>query len=529
MFGGRTANLAHNSLPSLLSPHGWRSLPLLAVLLATVFLAARINKGIYVGDEGVACMSAWRIAQGQTPVADFFELETPLAAYTLAGVFGVLGPSVLASRLLGFVYGVLLIALMWWLSGLFLRRPGPRAFALALLIPFGVGAWPLPSHHWAADLCLMGALGLLARGMDDSSPAWPLLGGACTAAGALCLQDQGGYAVILIGLFVLPSLPKGIRSRFSLAWLAGLSAVALAMLGTLLHGGATISGMIRDWVVFPATQYGGGQGSMWEAAGGWREVLHGLSAGQFKAAPLYLPLTLLTYGILFLLPLGAVAAGVACIRGRWFGLPKSLLLAAVGLAFLGCALHRWALMNLTWASPALGLLVAVALDRLWDHRLPQVRAVARWGTGACLTVLMAFGGVGVFRQSLAESFDIESPSGVLHTFNPSQARALQAFVDAIGVQVPAGAPAFSWGYIPMVSFMTGHPNPTRYDTFVTSPPYNSPGQARDWMRTLEEKQVGWGFSHALPISKNDPVAPFLATHFRVVWTNGDYTLWQRNP
>ena len=529
MFGGRTAKFPRNVISSLLPLHGWSWLPLLAVLLAAAFLAARINKGVFIGDEGVACMSAWRISQGQTPVANFFELETPLAAYALSGAFKLIGPSVMASRLVGLVYGALLIAVMWWLSGMFLRRPGPRALTLALLIPFGVGAWPLPSHHWAADLCLLGALGLLARGIDDFSPAWPLLGGVCSGAGALCLQDQGGYAILLIGVLVLPSLPRERRFRFAGAWLAGLSAVGLAMLGTLLHGGATVSGMIRDWVVFPATQYSGGQGSMWEAAGGWREVFLGLSVGQFKAAPLYLPLTLLAYGILFLLPLGAVAAGVACVRGRWFGLPKSLLLAAIGLAFLGCAFHRWALMNLTWASPALGLLVAAALDRLWDHGSPAARAVARWSTGACLAVLMAFGVVGVLRQSMANTYDIESPSGVLRTFDPVQARALQEFVDVIGARIPAEAPAFSWGYIPMVSFMTGHPNPTRYDTFVTSPPYNGPDQIQDWVRTIEGARIEWGFSHAFPVAQGDPVAPFVRSHFRAVWTNGDYTLWQRNP
>ena len=34
----------------------YESLPLLVCLLAVAFLSVRINKGIYLGDEGVACM-----------------------------------------------------------------------------------------------------------------------------------------------------------------------------------------------------------------------------------------------------------------------------------------------------------------------------------------------------------------------------------------------------------------------------------------------------------------------------------------
>lgn len=518
---------AKRNAPSRPSRGVWPILPLLALLAAVAFLAIRINKGLYLGDEGVSCMSAWRIAQGQTPVADFFEIETPLSRYALAGAFKVLGPTVLASRLMGLVYGILLLALTWWVSGIFLRHPGPRALVLALMIPFGVGAWPFASHHWAVDLCLLAALGALARGCDDPRAVWPALGGACAAAGALCLQDQGGYAILLVSAAVLPALPVSRRLRFAAAWMGGISVVGLSMLAVLMLGGATVPGMIRDWVLFPSTRYSGLQGSMWEAAGGWSEIFFDLSAAKFQASPLYLPLTLLAYAILFLLPFAALPAGVLCVRFRWFGLPKSLLLAMVSLAFLGAAAHRWAIMNLVWAAPVPAILAAAWLDQRWDAPNGFARFAARTTAGGCLAVFLAFGAAGAVRQTRSTSYPIAGQAGVVHTFDPVQARALQDFVDAIRTTVPEGAPAFSWGYIPLVNFLTGHPNPTRWNIFITSPPYNSPGQVEEWMRTLRETPVKWGFSHAFPRDRDDAVAPFVSAHYRPVWSNGAYTLWQR--
>lgn len=85
------------------------------------------------------------------------------------------------------------------------------------------------------------------------------------------------------------------------------------------------------------------------------------------------------------------------------------------------------------------------------------------------------------------------------------------------------------GYIPMVNFLTDHANPTRYNIFLTSPPVNSPDQIQDGMRTLQETRVALGLNRAVPVAQDDPIAPFVRDHFRVVWTKGAYTLRRRVP
>ena len=225
---GAASTIASTESPGQgLRRRAYEGLPLLVCLLAVAFLSVRINKGIYLGDEGVTCMAGWRIAQGQTPVADFFQLETPLPAYVLGLAFKVLGPTVATDRLLGLLYGLLLIALVYANAKVFLLSPITRAAALAFLIPFGVGAWPFPSHHWAVDLWLLLALWFLTR----EAPSWKLagaaLGGGAAAMGALCLQDQGGYALLAVALLVPLALPPGWRLSFLGAWAGGAAAVPL--------------------------------------------------------------------------------------------------------------------------------------------------------------------------------------------------------------------------------------------------------------------------------------------------------------
>jgi hypothetical protein len=511
-----------------LRARAYESLPLVVCLLAVAFLSVRVNKGIYLGDEGVACMAGWRVAQGETPVADFFQLETPLPAYTLGLALKALGATVGTDRLVGFLYGLLLIALAHALAKVFLQSPLARAAALAFLIPFGVGAWPFASHHWAADLWLMLALWLLAR----EAPRWklpgPVFGGAAVAAGALCLQDQGGYALLAVAVFVPLALPPGRRLAFLGAWLGGAAAVSAAAMLLLLRE-VSLRQLVQEWVLFPLNRYGGLQGSMLTQGGGWKEVFGGLTWSQFLTAPLYVSGALLSYGLLFALPGAALVGGGLCVGRGWLPGPRRAALCAVALAFAGGAAHRWSIMNLVWAAPVLAILAAVPTDQWLNSPRSILRLGSRWTAGATLFVLCAFGVAGIVRQSSVQAFAIRAPRGTLHTFDARQAAALQPFLNVIRERVPEGAPAFMWGYIPLVNFLTGHPNPTRYNILLTSPPYNTPAQVREWMGALDGKKVPWGFSHAFPVGAQDPVAPYLAFHYDAVWTNGAYTLWRRKP
>ena len=504
------------------------ALPLLVSLLAVAFLSVRISRGIYLGDEGVACVESWRVAQGQVPVADFFDIIPPGSFYMLGGIFRLIGPTILASRLLGLVYGLLLVALVYALTARFARRPVARALALSFLIPFGVGAWPFPSHHWAVDLCQLAALWLLLKGTDSPSAWWPALGGLAAGAGAWCMQDQGGYAVLALSLFAVPVVGRGRRLRFGAAWFGGLAAAAVFPLALLLRS-VSIGTLWRDWVVFPATRYQDLQAGGGALAGGWRAVLSDITVARLTVAPVYVALTVACYGLLFLLPWAALGAMAAAFWRRWLAAPRAALLSAMTLAFLGGAAHRWTIMNLVWAAPVCALWMGVAADRLWDAPRAGLRRAARVTAISALCLLCAFGVIGLFQQGLTQTIPVRGLAGTLSTYDAREAASLQAFLDAIGEEVPERAPAFTMGYIPMVGFMTAHPNPTPYAIFITQPPYNTPEQEERWVRAVEDHQVEWGFSRSVVPLAPGPASDYLLSHYSPAWRSPAFTLWRRRP
>lgn len=142
------------------------ALPLLVFALGIVFVIYHLNLKPVAGDEGVLAMDAWRITQGQVPQRDFFEIIPPMAAYVQAGVFYILGPSVFSLRLLGALYGVVLLGLVWLCGRRYLKKLLFLSLPLALLIPFGVGVWPFASHHWLADIFLLASLLVLDRAFN---------------------------------------------------------------------------------------------------------------------------------------------------------------------------------------------------------------------------------------------------------------------------------------------------------------------------------------------------------------------------
>jgi hypothetical protein len=96
------------------------------------------------------------------------------------------------------------------------------------------------------------------------------------------------------------------------------------------------------------------------------------------------------------------------------------------------------------------------------------------------------------------------------------------------MRVPADAPAFCKGFIPLVSFLSGRPNPTPY-TFLLTPGYNTDSQAREWMASLDARNIQWGFSERFTPRKGDLVDDYLLRVYRPVWNNEEYVLWQRIP
>ena len=153
--------------------HAWRGriavAGFLAVAIFTVAFAVRLSDfNVDLRDEGVAAMDAWRIAEGQHPYADFYEIIPPASFYPTALFIRLMGPTVWAVRLPALLLALLLMLaadrmLAAWGAGLWVRVAG-----LAFLGPWGVSFWPMPSHHWYAIFFQVAATAAVARGLDST-------------------------------------------------------------------------------------------------------------------------------------------------------------------------------------------------------------------------------------------------------------------------------------------------------------------------------------------------------------------------
>src|SRR5258706_327710 len=104
----------------------------------------RHRDGINLYDEGFLACSAIRVLGGELPLRDFESLQPPLAFYSVAALFAVAGPSLVALRAFGLALRFAAQharatpsrLLRLWLTG-------AAAVAVPLLALFGVlGAWP---------------------------------------------------------------------------------------------------------------------------------------------------------------------------------------------------------------------------------------------------------------------------------------------------------------------------------------------------------------------------------------------------
>ena len=502
-----------------------RFLPLLALLMAILMLSTHIRLRVMLGDEGVACVNAWRLAMGQVPGRDFFEIIPPFSFYVLSLMFRVMGPTIVASRILAFAYGCLIPSLLLLLGRRLFDSPLARALPAALMIPFGVCSWPIPSHHWLADLLQIAALLAWLKALDARPALWSALAGVLSALSVMTLQDQGLYWIAAVSLLALPAAPREARRPLAIGWLSGIGAV-LAVTALVLLPSASLVSLFQDWFLLPLTHYGRSQGRFADNAGGWLDVLQNLRGGALAQSPVLTSMALLTYALVFALPITAALSAALLWRER-LRRPVLAVLAAGCLAFLGGALHRWAIMNLIWAAAVPSLLVAALADLWLKSASAWKRRCAIALTCPALCLFLLFGALRSYQVTRGPLFQVESPAGNLTTTSVAEARSLQGFLDAIESQVPPRAPAFIHGFVPLVGFLSGHPDPTRFTVLLTATGYNSRDQGLEWMRELDSANIQWGFGPRWTPVAGDPADMYLAEKFEPAWENGSFVLWRR--
>jgi hypothetical protein len=492
----------------------------LALSILLLFVAFDLKPEL--GDEGILAMDGWRISRGEVPQRDFFQLIPPLAAYVQAFCFKILAPSVFSIRILGLLYGILLLALSFLLYKKFIKSQLILALSLSIIVIDGVSSWEFGSHHWLCDILQVAGMILLLEAFKYRRIWLASLSGILLGFAVFALQDQGGYGVIALSLSCF-FIPRDERRFFMIpAILAAGTFLLLSMPLALLAGPLQL---FRDWVSFPLFYYKDSSGNRSSFSFVLEQFTQEWDWDTIKILPHYGLGHAVTSTFVLLTP---VLAPLSIIF-LWVKkvMPKKEL-AAVSIfsfTFLLTAFHRFSLSNMIWGFLAM-LPVYISLDWLLTNTSRKFLKISIISlTSVLLAANLAYG-IARAQISLRKGrINIARTSaGSYRFYDRFSAGSLQELVDEIDDKVPKDEPLFCVGYIPLVNFLTYHPNPTRLN-FVTFGGYYSKDQAMLWTETLEAKRIVWGISEKKIMDEKSGKRHI--PNYDAVFQNDRYILWKR--
>ncbi len=216
---------------------------LIGLPVLAAYVVSGLTRPINFHDEGFPVYAALRILAGDVPYRDFWTIHTPGQWYTLAGLFMVFGPSLLAVRIWDALVRVLFLFTLYAIAS---RLTSPRlALIPGLVILVYLGATPFYAYMMFPALLLsaLSGLGLLFHA-EAPRARWLAVGGLCAGLAALYRHDVGFYAAAAGGAVLAARAVTPLAPGAEGAWPARLRGLG-SLLGPYAAGVAV--------VVVPAT------------------------------------------------------------------------------------------------------------------------------------------------------------------------------------------------------------------------------------------------------------------------------------
>ena len=461
------------------------------LIAAAIFAAVSVtgwwlwaNRFFLSLDEGIYLSGAERILRGQAPYRDFFVITGPGRFWIEAAILRVLGPTLRHARL-ALVFDLALIsAAVYWLTA---RLTG-RYFALvATFTFFALETRPLfrlyANHRW--DSSAFALLAVLLVFVGTESPRFLTFSAAGMAVAVAAWITRSMLAVLALICFWLVMV-RELRNRL-VPYLLGIASVSLLAGGVLLFQGA-LAPMFRDllWTSshYPAANrvpYGYGA----IAPGGLKATFAGAHGADFIARATGFIAVLLPA----LLPL-LVYVGWMVRRLRRKEIDDreklAILLMLASFGFVISTYPRWSADQLLFIAPIFYVLAGYLISRTVKGRLGRTIA------GACALALA----VAAFSYSV---MNVTSEPVIDTRVGRLRADASDQSVIKLAVsRIRPGDSLFVYPYLPMVYFLTGGQNPTRYS-------FLQPGmmQRPDYEEALAELRARpprWVFFFGLPLA-----------------------------
>ena len=414
-------------------------IPLALSLFAFVVSSHQLGNRLTLGlDEAIYFEGAERVAMGQVPYRDFFLLTGPGDSWLYGSLFRLVGPSLPAARALLSAEIALLCGAIYWIlshcaSRLFSAAAAVLFLAMLLSSPYGLHA----THRWDSNSAVMLALAFTAGGLAPRNWKYLSIAGAFAAASAWTTPS-----------LALPSLAIAIWIGLAAGWrksiwfyLAG-GAVPTIPAACFLWSQGALGPMFRH-LFWSTANYGGVNWVPYGSMAGSPQLAlsggYGAGRAALELLPVLLPaLAYIGWAILFWKRKREVGAANRLI----------LLLLAASAAIVAAAYPRFGGYQLLFVSPVFVVLCSYAI---W-FALPDP-----WHKPFA-TVLMASSIVFVFATApLRLERRIETRVGELQC-----SRRHYAMVSTLQQYIKPGDSLFVFPYLPIVYFLTGGQNPTRY-------------------------------------------------------------------
>jgi hypothetical protein len=459
---------------------------------ALLFLGAALLSGITMldgiqpNDEGLMLQAAARIADGQVPYSDFWWFYPPGQPYLLAGLWELLGPSLLWWRVLRVLSDAGVAVLVWTLA----RRGGasPLVALAAWLVAALAMAYPTGPHPFPPTLVMaLGSLLLLDRR--------PALAGGLAGLAALWRIEFAAY--LWAGAMLAYALRPGERRRPALVFTGAAAAVAAVLYLPVVA--ATGLGDSFDLLVrYPLEDFSDYQSLPFPLD--YDGPLNTSSIGGFlddSAEPLlvfYLPL-MLVVGLV-----GSLAAlGLRFDRERWWQLAAAVF--AVGMAHYlftrPDVFHTapLAVMLAVLGAWAVGGARGLRRRPLAGRRRRPRETLGLAGAGLAVLALAYAAVEGLDRRWLelrADHTPLELPAADGVRVRTDRRDALERAVREVQDRVPPGEPIYVatrrsdlvTSGDPLFYVLADRPNPTRYDVQAPGVITSAPVQ-REIVRDLE--------------------------------------------
>ena len=470
----------------------------------------------WLGDEGVWFDAVDRLRSGEQLYLDIFEFLPPGSFLVVEGWSWLAGSSFPAMRILA----MLTVAGTASLAYLCCREAsGNSLLAAGAVLTWLLAAPPTwlvaVNHHWMTTLLSVAAILMALRGCRPGAGAGPpLLSGLAGGAAAMVTPVQGALVLIAAAAaFIGPCSASTPRAKWQpLAQLAlGCAVVPLLLLGQVMWQGA-FTAAFADVIIYTATRYASIQAVPFGTGGDW-----------------FHPMVLLPVVNVLLL------AGV-CIQD-WRGCLRDRVLrtsAAAALAGFIAAHPRPDLVYLAYTMPLALPLTTCCIARL--ARIASQTTILACTACTCVITIAAARPLIEIQAAIPAAVQTATTRGAV-AFREDGAAAVVTRLAA----EPEGERVFFYPYVPMLPYLTGRQQVSKYDVFT--PFYTTDQQyaeaCADVLREAPLALVDWRYADldrlrtiypAMPVgptAAKDALEAMLRSKFTSIWRHGSFELLRR--